>query len=86
MGNRIEQIGIGKTSLESRAISSRIRFGPSPLITIPASGFWKRRTQRPDRRPHSITRTPIKKILASTAATTEDSEELGIPIYVANGH
>ena len=36
----IEQIWIGKTSGTLRACSSVGRFGPDPLITIPARGFW----------------------------------------------
>jgi hypothetical protein len=40
MGNTIEQIRIGKTRGSLRAQSSTIRFGPDPLITIPACGFW----------------------------------------------
>jgi hypothetical protein len=38
-----------------------MRFGPDPQITIPANGFWKRRQERPDRRPHSITRSEDRK-------------------------
>src|SRR5690606_29972051 len=48
-----------------------MRFGPDPRITIPASGFRKRRNQglTEDR-----TRSPVQKVknpLASRAATTE---------------
>jgi hypothetical protein len=39
MGKTIEQIGIGKTSKNLRAESLEARFGPDPLITIPACGF-----------------------------------------------
>ena len=37
--------------------STQVRFEPDPLITISAGGFRKRRIQRPDRRPNSITRS-----------------------------
>jgi len=47
MGATIEQIRTGKTTHGLRAPSSRLRFGPNPLITIPARGIWKRRTSRP---------------------------------------
>src|SRR6056297_430469 len=40
MGKTIEQIRIGKTSKSLRATSSFFRYGPDPLITIPARGFW----------------------------------------------
>jgi len=43
----IEQIRIGKTMVELWAASSAPRFGPDPLITIPARGSWKCRTSRP---------------------------------------
>jgi hypothetical protein len=39
MGATIEQIWIGKTSESLRAQSSIFRFGPDPLITMPARGF-----------------------------------------------
>ncbi|MGY3437613.1 hypothetical protein [Marinovum sp. KMM 9879] len=42
----IEQIWIGKTSKSLRALSSKVRFGPNLLITIPARGFWKRRIMK----------------------------------------
>ncbi len=41
MGEMIEQIWIGRTMVELRAASSAPRFGPDPLITILARGFWK---------------------------------------------
>lgn len=50
---------------------SQGRFGPVPLISIPASGHDKCRTQRPDRRPHSITPGQSQKHLALRAATIE---------------
>jgi len=71
MGKTIEQIQIGKTSTTGRAKSSRVRFGPDPLITISARGFWKCRTARPERSSHSITRPQGQKVLASRAATKE---------------
>jgi hypothetical protein len=71
MGKTIEQIRIRKTSAGIRAESSRSRFGPDPLITIPARGFWKCRTLRPDRSSHSITCPNGQKLLAQRAATTE---------------
>ena len=71
MGKMIEQIGIRKTRRALRVQSSASRFGPDPLITIPARGFWKCRNLRPDRRPHSITCTEGKNPLAQRAATTE---------------
>jgi len=40
MGATIEQIRIGKTSGALGACTSVGRFGPDPLITIPARGFW----------------------------------------------
>jgi len=52
MGKTIEQIRIEKTSNGLRAQSSKMRFGPNPLITIPARGFWKRRISRPDKSAH----------------------------------
>src|SRR6056297_596224 len=61
MGKTIEQIRIEKTSNVLRAQSSKMRFGPNPLITIPARGFWKRRISRPDKSAHSITRQRVKK-------------------------
>ena len=41
MGAMIEQIRIGKTRKKLSAASTHPRFGPDPLITIPARGFWK---------------------------------------------
>jgi hypothetical protein len=41
MGKMIEQIWIGKTREKLSAASTHPRFGPDPLITIPARGFWK---------------------------------------------
>jgi hypothetical protein len=41
MGKMIEQIRIGKTRKKLSAASTHPRFGPDPLITIPARGFWK---------------------------------------------
>jgi len=46
MGEMIEQIRIGKTSLRLRANSTLLRFGPDPQITISARGFWKRRNTK----------------------------------------
>ena len=71
MGRPIDDTWLGKTSQSPRAHSATDRFGPDPLITIPARGFRKCRTPRPDRRPHSITRQYGQKLLASRAATTE---------------
>jgi len=71
MGKTIEQIRIRKTSAGIRAESSRSRFAPDPLITVPARGFWKCRTLRPDRSSHSITCLNGQKLLALWAATTE---------------
>jgi hypothetical protein len=71
MGKTIEQIWIGKTSKSLRAKSSEVRFGPDPLITIPARGFWKCRILRPDKSAHSITRQQGQKLLALRAATTK---------------
>jgi hypothetical protein len=46
MGEMIEQIWIKKTSAGPRAeVSSFIRFGPDPQITIPASGFRQTASQ-----------------------------------------
>ena len=56
MGKTIEQIRIRKTRNDLSVISTLQRFGPDPLITIPARGFWKCRKEMPERRPHSITR------------------------------
>ena len=56
MGKTIEQIRIRKTRNDLSVISTLQRFGSDPLITIPARGFWKCRKERPERRPHSITR------------------------------
>ncbi|WP_183588971.1 hypothetical protein [Paracoccus pantotrophus] len=42
----IEQIWIGKTREKLSAESTPARFGPDPLITIPASGFWKCRISK----------------------------------------
>ena len=42
----IEQIRIGKTSKSLRAQSSKARFGPDLLITIPARGFSKCRISK----------------------------------------
>ena len=56
MRNMIEQIWVRKTSLESRASSSRIRCGPDPRITIPASGFCKMPQIQALRRPLLINR------------------------------
>ena len=65
MGKMIEQIRIGKTRVRLSAASTLSRFGPAPLITIPARGFWKCRIPRPYRRPHSITRQKGQQSLAS---------------------
>jgi hypothetical protein len=46
MGAMIEKIWIRKTKWNLRAKSSDHRFGPDPLISIPASGFSKRRAQK----------------------------------------
>jgi hypothetical protein len=56
MGKTIEQIRFEKTSTNGIVKSSRFRFGPDLLINIPACGFWKWRTARPERSSHSITR------------------------------
>jgi len=73
MGATIEQIRTGKASKSLCAASTFFRFGPDPQITISASGFWKCRIQRPERRPHSITRRKGQKPLASRAATKEEA-------------
>jgi hypothetical protein len=39
MGKKIEQIRIGKTRQKLSAVSTHARFGPDPLITIPARDF-----------------------------------------------
>ena len=57
--------------LEYELKSSRSRFGPDPLMTIPARDFWTCRTRRPDRSSHSITCLNSQKLLALWAATTE---------------
>jgi hypothetical protein len=46
MGKMIEQIWIGKTREKLSATSTHPRFGPDPLITIPARGFWKGRISK----------------------------------------
>jgi len=46
MGKMIEQIRIGKTRKKLSAKSTPARFGPDPLITIPARGFWKCRISK----------------------------------------
>lgn len=46
MGKMIEQIRIGKTSKSLQAQSSKARFGPDLLITIPARGFSKCRISK----------------------------------------
>lgn len=63
MGKMIEQIRIGKTSCPLCACSALDRFGPDPQITIPARGFWKCRTTRPERSSHSITRQDSQNFL-----------------------
>jgi hypothetical protein len=72
MGAMIEQIWIGKTSEPLRVKNSLFRLGPDLQITIPARGFWKCRTQRPDRSSHSIISSDRKMPLAFRAATTEE--------------
>jgi len=67
----IEPIWIRKTGKTCERCSSHIRFGSDPQITIPASGLAKCRNERPDRRPHSTTRSDGQKLLALWAATTE---------------
>lgn len=69
MGKTIEQIRIAKTSATGRVKSSRVRFGPDPLITIPACGFWKYRVTRLERSSHWIMRPQTQKVLALRAAT-----------------
>jgi hypothetical protein len=61
------RVGIGGRGM------GRIRplLAPEVDLGIPARGFWKRRTSRPERRPHSITRQLGQKPLASRAATKE---------------
>ncbi|AYG62124.1 hypothetical protein CCGE525_25110 (plasmid) [Rhizobium jaguaris] len=84
----IEPIGTGKPVWHFEHASSELRFGPAPQITIPAGGLWKRRNERPDRRPHSITRTKGQKLLAKRAATTEVQSDtwLNDIIAVGTGH
>jgi len=70
----IETIWIGKTSTALGATSSGTRFGPDPQITIPASGLWKCRKERPDRRPHSI--TPQKR--SETTCATDGNHRRAV--------
>ncbi|WP_210334830.1 hypothetical protein, partial [Mesorhizobium mediterraneum] len=67
----IEPIWIGKTNCCLGAFKHAREIWTRSQITIPASGFDKCRTQRPDRRPHSITRSESQKLLAQRTATTE---------------
>ena len=53
------------------AKSASPRFGPNPLITIPAAASGNAAENRPERSTQSITRTNGQKTLASRAATTE---------------
>jgi hypothetical protein len=46
--------------------------GLDPRITITASDIQKVRNERPDKRPHSITRSKVQKILANRAASTKE--------------
>jgi len=53
------------------AKSASPRFGPNPLITIPAAASGNAAENRPERSTQSITRTNGQKTLASRAATKE---------------
>jgi len=44
---RSNRSGSGKPASGYVPPSTIDRFGPDPLIAIPARGFWKRRTSRP---------------------------------------
>jgi hypothetical protein len=72
LGKPIEKIWIGKTRKALHVMSTPLRFGPDPLITIPACGFWKCRISRPDKGSHSITPQQGQKLLALLAATTKE--------------
>ena len=51
--------------------SSKVRFGPDPLITIPARGFWKCRIMKALQK-FALDHSPrSQKLLALRAATTE---------------
>jgi hypothetical protein len=70
--------------------SSELRFGPAPQITIPAGGLCKRRNERPDRRPHSITRQRRSETSCQTGGNHRSAkrhlDELGyLPFAQAGG-
>lgn len=50
-------------------------YSPDPQITIPASGLSKRRNQRPDKRPHSITRQKRSE----TTCATDGNHRRAVP-------
>ena len=66
MGKTIEQIRIGKTRWNLRAYSSHHRFGPNPLITIPARGLWTCRTHEALKK-FALDHTPMR---LETSCTT----------------
>ncbi|NHQ75065.1 transposase family protein [Roseovarius gahaiensis] len=81
----IDQIRIGKTSLRLRANSTLFRFGPDPLISIPARGFWTCRTSRPERRPHSITRRQESESSCMTGGNQRSRKIVGWEVHEREG-
>ena len=72
-GKMIKQIRIGKTSMWTRVHELEYQIWTCSADHHTGQRLLKRRNQRPDRRPHSITRSSDQKLLASRAATTEAS-------------